>query len=110
MTELSDKDFFNQFPMRHARIRRPARVPYTNKQRAVQYADEFEVQFRALGDHDRRRRWVLVWRVPPDNPGYDPDHPPLMPIPFLAFADETIGDEDHILLPIIHQIMLDAAR
>lgn len=106
---MDDKEFFNTYPMRQARIRRPGRVPYRDKQRAVRMADEFENEFRSLGDHDRQRRWVVVWRVPPDNPGYDPDKPPLMPIPFLAFADENIADEDYVLLPLIHKIMMEAA-
>lgn len=106
---MDDKQFFNTFPMRQARIRRPERRIYRNKQRAVQYADELETQFRSLGEHDRKRRWIIVWRLPPDNPYYDPDRPQLLPIPFLAFADETIADEDHILLPIIHEIMMQQA-
>lgn len=107
---MDDKEFFNKFPTRQSRIRRPGRVPYRDKQRAVRYGDEFENEFRSLGDHDPKRRWVIVWRIPPDNPAYDPDHPPLMPIPFLAYADENIADEDHVLLPLIHNIMTDAAR
>lgn len=110
MIDLDDKQFFNTFPMRQSRIRRPTRQLYTNKQRAVQYAGEMEVQFRSLGDHDRKRRWVIVYRLPPDNPNFDPEHPQLLPIPFLAFADETIADEDHLLLPLIHSIMMENMR
>lgn len=29
----------------------------------------------------------------------------LMRIPFLAFADEEIRNEDEVLLPLLHQIM-----
>lgn len=32
----------------------------------------------------------------------------LMRVPFLAFADETIVNEDIVLLPILHQIMESA--
>lgn len=32
----------------------------------------------------------------------------LMPIPFLAFADEEIANDDAVLMPIIHRIMEDA--
>ena len=106
---MDDKEFFNKFPMRQTRIRKPGRQRYLNKQRAVQFADEFELQFRNLGDHDPKRRWVIVYRLPPDNPNYDPEHPQLLPIPFLAFADESIADEDYVLLPLIHQIMMDGA-
>ena len=34
----------------------------------------------------------------------------ILVIPFLAFADETIEDRDDILLPLIHRIMMDAAK
>ena len=33
-----------------------------------------------------------------------------MKIPFLVFADEEIADRDDILLPIIHEIMVNAAK
>ncbi|HEX3524975.1 MAG TPA: hypothetical protein VHT52_23175 [Stellaceae bacterium] len=32
----------------------------------------------------------------------------LMRVPFLAFADETIANEDHVLMPLLHQIMEEA--
>jgi hypothetical protein len=32
----------------------------------------------------------------------------LMRIPFLAFADETIENEDRVLLPLLHEIMQGA--
>jgi hypothetical protein len=34
----------------------------------------------------------------------------LMPIPFLLFSTETVEDRDDVLLPIVHEIMLDARR
>lgn len=63
------------------------------------------MEFRSLGPHDVDRRRILVRRMPADHPTH-PNH--LLKIPFLAFADEEIADRDDILLPIIHQIMLDA--
>lgn len=96
--------------MREIRIRRPGRVLAKTKQRSVHYVDEFENEFASLGEHHRERRWVLVWRIPRDHPFYDPDKPQLMPVPFLAFGDETIADEDSVLLPLFHQIMADAAK
>lgn len=32
----------------------------------------------------------------------------LMRVPFLAFADEEIRNEDSVLLPLLHQIMEEA--
>ena len=52
-----------------------------------------------------RRRRILLWRVPKQSPYYDKIHQPLLKIPFLAFADETIEDTDDVLLPIIEGIM-----
>jgi hypothetical protein len=101
-----DDQFFQAHPDRRARIRLPAKsMPYKDQQRAVRYLSESEMEFRSLGPHDVSRRRILVWRCPPDHPSH-PNH--LLKIPFLAFADETIEDRDDILLPIIHQIMLDA--
>jgi len=81
-----------------------------NRQRAVNVVDEMEAEFRTLGDHNRDRRRVLVWRVSEGNPFYDPERRPLLKAPFLLFADETVEDNDAVLLPILHQIMVDAAK
>jgi hypothetical protein len=100
-----DAQFFSQHPDRRARIRVPSKEPHRDQQRAVRYLDESELQFRSLGPHDVRRRRIIAWRTKPDHPS----HPnTIIKIPFLAFADETIEDRDDVLLPIIHQIMLDA--
>jgi hypothetical protein len=48
--------------------------------------------------------------VPEGNPFYDPARRPLLKIPFLLFADETVEDTDEVLLPLVHQIMVDAAK
>lgn len=93
----SDQRFFAQHPDRNAHIRLPHR-------------DECAGEFWSLGDHNRARRRILLWRVPVDNPFYDPVNHPLMKIPFLAFADETVEDRDDILLPIIETIMSEQAK
>lgn len=63
--------------------------------------DEFKGEFASLGPHDHNRRYVLLLRIPETNK--------ILPIPFLAFADEDIRDEDSTLLPIIDGIMKDEA-
>lgn len=101
-----DAQFFAQHPGRQARIRLPAKVPHRDQQRAVRYLDEEELPFRSLGPHDPRRRRIIAYRLPANHPSH-PNH--IMKIPFLAFADESISDDDATLLPIVHRIMMDAA-
>ena len=91
----SDRHFFAQHPDRQAHIRLP-------------FAGESDGEFWSLGEHNRARRRILLWRVPRDNPHYRQLKQPLLKIPFLAFADETIEDSDAVLLPLIHDIMLNA--
>jgi hypothetical protein len=74
------------------------------------YHDECRGEFWSLGDHDRDRRRILLWKVPKDNPFHDAKKPQVLKIPFLAFADETIEDRDDILLPILREIMQDGAK
>jgi len=104
-----DTTFFNQHPDRYAHIRKPFKGLYVNKQRAVGYADECEREFRALGEHVAERRRILLWRMPADNHYYDPEKPQILKIPFLLFADETVEDTDEVLLPIIHDLMVNEA-
>lgn len=105
-----DAQFFATHPERRARIRKPVKVLYTDKQRATYYIDECKGEFESLGPHDKDRRRILLWKVPHDNPFYKADRPPILKIPMLAFADETIEDDDATLLPIIHELMVDNAR
>ena len=92
LTMLADERFFAAHRDRKARIRLP--LP-----------NEEELAFHSLGPHDPNRRRILVLRVP------DGQHRGMMmPIPFLAFADEEIADRDDVLLPIIHEIMLNARK
>lgn len=93
----SDKQFFVRNPDRHAHIRLP-------------HLHEADGEFWSLGDHQRTRRRILLWRVPKGNPYYHPDKQPFIKIPFLAFSDETIEDRDDILLPIIETIMQEQLR
>lgn len=92
----SDKRFFEQNPDRQAHIRLP-------------YKDECAGEFWQLGDHQRTRRRILLWRVPKDNPFREQLKEPILKIPFLAFSDENIVDSDAVLLPIVDEIM-EASR
>ena len=91
----SDKNFFKDHPDRNAHIRLP-------------YEQECAGEFWQLGDHNRTRRRIVLWRVPQGNPYYNRDKLPYIKIPFLAFSDETIEDRDDVLLPMIEEIMFDA--
>jgi len=111
MTNAADEEdvrFFFQHPDRRAHIRAPKMAPEIDEARAAHMVGEMEREFRTLGAHKRDRRRVILWRVPEDNPFYDPKKPSILKIPFLAFADETIEDTDAILLPILDSIMNDA--
>ena len=82
----------------------------TDKQRGTHYVDECQGEFWSLGDHNKDRRRILLWKVPKDNVFYDPRKPQILKIPFLLNSDETVEDRDDILLPILQEIMMDAAR
>jgi hypothetical protein len=107
---MIDEEFFATYHDRQARIREPVKELVKDKQRAVRFEDECDQEFRSLGDHNKDRRRILVWRVPADNPWYDPRKPPLLKIPMLLFSDETVEDNDMTLLPMIHEIMTDKAH
>lgn len=105
-----DAQFFTQHPDRQARIREPRKVLVKDRQRGVRYEDELRGEFWALGPHEKTRRRIIAYRVPKDNPMYDPEKPQLLKIPLLLFSDETIADRDDVLLPEVHRIMTEAAR
>ena len=90
-----DEAFFSEHPSRRVRIRKPL------------FTDESEREFRSLGDHDYDRRRIIALRVMPGPllPGF-----PIIRIPFLLFADETVADDDTTLLPIVDEMMGDAAK
>lgn len=91
----SDKNFFRQHPDRLAHIRLP-------------YRDECAGEFWSLGDHNRTRRRILLCRASAEG-RLLPDGK-ILKLPMLAFSDETIEDRDDILLPIVQEIMSNAAR
>jgi hypothetical protein len=105
-----DSQFFNDHPLRRAHIRKPMLVLGRSKQRSVGFVDENETEFRSMGEHDRTRRRILLYKVPTDNLFYDPDRPQILKIPFLLFADETVEDRDDILLPLIHNLMMEEGK
>jgi hypothetical protein len=92
-----DAVFFMQHPDRITHVRLPKGV-------------ECFAEFRSLGDHLASRRRILLWREPADSPYYDPVKPKILKVPLLAFSDETIEDNDEMLLPILNGIMIDARR
>lgn len=104
---MDDKTFFSENPLRQARVRKPGRELAKDKQRAVRYLDEFELQYRSLGAHDPKMRRVIVWRMPSDNPNWNPEQPQLIPIPIIEAFEGEFADTDECLLPIIHQIMTE---
>ena len=63
---------------------------------------ERDSDFQTLGDHDRSRRRIVCLKIP--------ETKQILTIPFLAFGDETIENDDLVLLPIIHEIMESAAE
>lgn len=101
-----DAHFFQQHPDRQARIRLPSKVAHRDTQRAVRYLDEEELPFRSLGPHDPRRRRIIAFKLPPDHPT-NPNT--ILKVPFIAFADESISDDDATLLPILQGIMVQEA-
>jgi len=91
----SDKNFFKDHPDRKAHIRLP-------------YEQECAGEFWSLGDHEKDRRRVILWRVPPGNPAFDPARPVICKLGMLAYSDETIEDDDGTLLPIVEELMQEA--
>lgn len=107
---MTDEEFFATHKDRQARIRKPGLELVKDKQRNVRYLDECELEFRRLGSHRADRRRIILWRVPEGNPFYDPRKQKILKIPMLLFADETVEDRDDVLLPLVHEIMLNAER
>ena len=90
-----DMQFFSDHPDRKSHIRKSE-------------GKECIGEFWSLGMHDSARRRILLWRVPD---GHQlKSRFPILKIPFLTFADETIEDDDKILLPIIDEIMQNARK
>lgn len=105
-----DAQFFVQHRDRYAHIRAPRMMLAKLPSRQVKYVEECAGEFWSLGEHQKERRRILLWRVPEHHPAYDPKEVKILRIPFLLFSDESVEDTDSVLLPIIHQIMSDAAQ
>lgn len=108
---MSDPDvsWFFQHPERQAHIRAPGKVPHKDKQRAVRYLDEQELAFRSLPAHDPKLRRLILYRVPPENPSYDPSRPQILKIPFVLLHEGELADRDPPLLKVIHELMTQAS-
>jgi len=100
---MTDAEWFAANPTRQARIRPPERTPQKDKQRAVRFLSENELQFKSLGPHKLEQRRLLIYRVPATED--KPFEYQLMPIPILLFEGEVIEDSDQVLLPMINEIM-----
>jgi hypothetical protein len=101
MALADDEAWFAEHPDRKIRIRLPGKGRAPDK-------TESEEEFRSLGSHARSRRRIIVATVNPVSAAYfGMKH---MKIPFLLFADETVEDRDDVLLPILNEIMRNAAR
>lgn len=73
-------------------------------------ADEMNGEFMSLGPHDRSRRRIICWKVPQDvDRVFAAYRGKVLKIPFLQFSDEAVENSDEVLLPILNQIMRDAA-
>ena len=74
----------------------------------TRYVTECEMEFRSLGPHDKDRRRIILTRS--DHRGMPIKDNKVLKIPFLLFSDETVEDRDDILLPIVFEIMANAAE
>ena len=93
MIEETDERWFRRYPRRLTRVR----LPHSDSEAVGEFA--------SLGVHDVGRRRMLVLRVP-DGVGKGQ----LLTIPYLLFGDEALENEDRVLLPIIHEVMVQGAR
>lgn len=93
--QRADETYFRRYPARKYHIRNA-------------HKNENLLEFRSLGPHAENRRRIILTRVDalqepiPDNK--------VLKIPFLAFADESIEDDDDILFPIVRDILTDALK
>jgi hypothetical protein len=93
--ERADGTYFRRFPDRFYHIRNA-------------YQHECSGEFWTLGAHETNRRRIILCRADAEQKPL-PDNK-VMKIPFLAFADEAIEDDDDTLYPIVRDIMLDALK
>lgn len=93
-----DQMFFANHPSRRFHIR-PAR------------GDEHDAEFMTLGQHDKTRRRIILWKVPGDvSMQFRTFAGKIMKTPFLVFADEEIRDDDQTVGAILDGVMKDAAK
>lgn len=88
-------------------------LEHRGRQTHIRYpvSDEFDMEFRSIGAHDFTRRRVICWKVPGDvTVQFRSWVGKIIKIPFVAFADESIRDDDETLLPMLNEIMVDAAK
>jgi len=104
-----DEAWFAANPGRQAHIREVGKQPFKDKQRAVRFLDEQELAFRSLPAHDVKLRRMILWRVPTDNPMFDPAAPQILKIPFILMPGEVIEDTDERLVALIHELMVQEA-
>lgn len=96
--ERTDETYFRRYPDRRYHIRNA-------------YKGEHVGEFLTLGPHEENRRRIILCRV-------DAMQEPLLyngkevvqKLLFLAFADESIEDDDDTLFPIVRDIMADALK
>lgn len=93
--EQTDRTYFRRFPDRRYHIRNA-------------YEGENEGEFQSLGSHEENRRRIILCRV---NAMQEPllynGKEVVQKLLFLAFADESIEDDDDVLFPIVRDIMSD---
>ena len=90
----TDELWFEQHPDRKAMIRAAG-------------AHEKQAEFNSLGLHDAKRRRIICLKA--WNRDVRRAVGPVMRIPFLQFADESIENSDEVLLPVVHEIMMGQA-
>ncbi len=93
--EKADGTYFRRYPDRRYHIRNA-------------YKGECAGEFWTLGPHEENRRRIILCRVDAMQEPLPDDK--VLKIPFLAFADESIEDDDDMLFPIVRDIMADALK
>lgn len=89
--DLGDSQWFLEHPGRVFHIRSPI-------------GDECVREFLSLGDHRANRRRIILHLLAPEvAQAHRVER--ILKIPFLAFADETIEDDDGVLAGVWHEIM-----
>jgi hypothetical protein len=109
-SNITDEVFFQIFPDRNYHVRKPNVTLERNAQRALVPVHECEAEFSQLGPHKKSLRRILLWRVPKDNPWYNPSKPPILKIPVVDVQDKFLDDTDECLGPALDAMMRDARK